>query len=73
MENVIIKRMKYKTDPVSNGKKMNKGIPPLPLRCLIVGTSGWKPSLLYNLIMKKCGIPFLLFVHFFEIFRTRHI
>jgi ABC-type lipoprotein export system ATPase subunit len=38
---------------------IKKGLFPLPLRCLIVGTSGCgKTTLLYNLITKPWGIPF---------------
>jgi hypothetical protein len=65
--------MKYKIEPVPNSKKMNKWIPPLPLRCLIVGTSGWKNILALQFNNEEIRHPFLLFVHFFEIFRTRHI
>ena len=50
---------RYKIDPIPKSNKLNKGILPLPLRCLIVGTSGCaKTNLLYNLILKKWGIPF---------------
>lgn len=51
--------MKYKIDPIPGFIKVNKKIFPLPLRCLIVGTSGCgKKTLLYNLIIKEWGIPF---------------
>jgi ABC-type lipoprotein export system ATPase subunit len=44
---------KYKIEPISNSNKMNNRFPPLPLRCLIVGTSGCgKTTLLCNLIIK---------------------
>ena len=51
---------KYKIGPVLNiTNKVNKMIFPLPLRCLIVGTSGCgKTTLVYNLIVKDWGIPF---------------
>ena len=50
---------KYIIDPIPNSNKINKGILALPLRCLIVGTSGCgKITLLYNLIIKPRGIPF---------------
>jgi len=44
---------KYKIDPIHGSKNKNKGIIPLPLRCLIVGTSECgKTNLLYNLITR---------------------
>ena len=51
---------KYKIDPIPNIiNKVDKNIFLLPLRCMIVGTSGCgKTTLLYNLITKKWGIPF---------------
>lgn len=57
---------KYKIDPIPFDKnKARKGILPLPLRALIVGTSGCgKTTLLYNLIIKPWGIPF----HYLYIF-----
>jgi len=50
----------YNIDPSPNTlENVNKKIFPLPLRCLIVGTSGCgKTTLLYNLIAKEWGIPF---------------
>jgi predicted AAA+ superfamily ATPase len=52
--------MKHKIDPIPDIiNKINKRIFPLPLRCLIVGTSDCgKTTLRYNLIVKKWGIPF---------------
>ena len=45
---------KYKIDLIPKSNKLNKEILPLPLRCLIVGTSGCgETTLLYNLILKK--------------------
>lgn len=42
-------------DPIS----MRDGLLPLPIRCLIIGTSGCgKTTLLYNLITEPWGIPF---------------
>ena len=50
---------KYKIDPTPSNK-MIKGFFHLPLRCLIVGTSGCgKTTSLYNLIIKEWGKPFL--------------
>jgi ABC-type taurine transport system ATPase subunit len=57
--------MKYKIDPIPGTIKINKKIFPLPLRCLIVGTSGCgETTLLYNLIIKNWGIPFQYFYIF---------
>lgn len=52
---------KYKIEPIPyDNNKPDKGILPLPVRSLIVGTSGCgKTTLLYNLIMKPWGTPFL--------------
>ena len=57
--------MKNKIDSIPNIIKMNKKIFPLPLRCLLGGTSGCgKTTLLHSLIIKECGIPF----HYLYIF-----
>ena len=57
---------KYEIDPIPNIiNKTDKNIFPLPLRCMIVGTSSCgKSTLLYNLITKKWDIPF----HYLYIF-----
>ena len=56
---------KYKINLIPIKNKTNKGVLPLPLRCMIVGTSGCgKTILLYNLILQPWGIPF----HYLYIF-----
>jgi GTPase SAR1 family protein len=57
----------YIIDLIPKSNKTNKGVFPLPFRCLIVGTSGCgKTTLLYNLILKKWGIPFHYLYIFFS-------
>jgi len=64
----------YTLDLIPKSNKTNKGVFPLPFRCLVVGTSGCgKITLLYNLILKKWGIPFHYLYIFFKNFRTRCI
>jgi len=49
---------KYKIDPVPSNKTI-KRLLLLPLRCLIVGTSGCgKTTLLYSLIIRQWDLPF---------------
>jgi predicted AAA+ superfamily ATPase len=55
----------YKIDLIPKCTKKNKGIFPVPFRCMISGTSGCgKTTFLYNLILQKWGIPF----HYLYIF-----
>jgi len=64
--------MIHKIDPVPGdviNKKYNRFFP-LPLRCLIVGTSGCgKTTLLFNLIL----YTFSSFVHIYKISRTKRL